>query len=142
MTIRRTYNLFDELLRDAAPGFFIRPLHGDGLPAASQIRLDVAQTDDAYTIHAELPGVAKDDIQVDMDADTVRIGAHIRQHDSLAGEGNQVLRSERYYGEVTRSVQLPVEIDRERARARYENGVLMLTLPKKNAPTLQRLTVE
>ena len=57
MTIRRPYNLFDELLHDAAPGFFIRPLHGDGLPAASQIRLDVAQSADAYTIHAELPGV-------------------------------------------------------------------------------------
>ena len=142
MTIRRPYNLFDELLHDAAPGFFIRPLHGDSLPAASQIRLDVAQSADAYTIHAELPGVAKEDIQVDMDADTVRIGAHIRQHDALAGEGNQVLRAERYYGEVSRSVQLPVEIDREAARARYENGVLMLTLPKKNAPGTQRLTVE
>lgn len=166
MTIRCTYNLFDELLHEAAPGLFGCPLHGearnasgqihlnvaqtDGAyaiyaespAAARQIRLDVAQTDDAYTIHAELPGVEKDGIQVGIEGSAVSIGAHIRQHDSLSGEGNQLLRTERYYGEVTRSVHLPVEIDRERASARYENGVLMLTLPKKNAPAPQRLTVE
>lgn len=142
MSNRRTYNIFDELLRDTAPGFFVRPLHGDALPAANQIRLDVAENTDAYTVHAELPGVPKEEIHVGIDGGAVTISAEVRQHDSLGDGNSQILRSERYYGTVSRSIQLPVEIDRERARARYENGVLILTLPKKNAPGMQRLAVE
>ena len=59
MTIRRTYNLFDELLRETAPGFFGCPLHGEARNASGQIHLNVAQTDDAYAIYAESPAAAR-----------------------------------------------------------------------------------
>ena len=138
---RGTSNLLEELFRDVAPGFFVRPLHGDPLPTASQIRVDVSESAAAYTVHAEIPGVAKEDIQVSIDGSVVTLAAEIKQHDSETKD-NKVLRSERYYGSVSRSFQLPVEIDQANAKAKYDNGVLTLTLPKKQASGAQRLAIE
>lgn len=133
--------LFDDFFRDFAPGFFIKPLHGDPLPSASQIRVDVKETDGAYTVQAEVPGVAKEDINVSIDGNVVTLRAEIKQHDSQAS-GEKLLRSERYYGAVARSFQLPVDIDQPQAKARYDNGVLTLSLPKKQANGTQRLAIE
>ena len=138
---RGTSNLLEELFRDVAPGFFVRPLHGDPLPTASQIRVDVSESAAAYTVHAEIPGVVKEDIQVSIDGSVVTLAAEIKQHDSETKD-NKVLRSERYYGSVSRSYQLPVEIDQANAKAKYDNGVLTLTLPKKQASGAQRLAIE
>jgi HSP20 family protein len=124
-----------------APGFFIKPLHGDALPAASQIRVDVKENEKEYSVHAEIPGVNKEDIQVSIEGNVVTLRAEIRQQDKQA-EGEKVLRSERYYGAVSRSFQLPADIDETAAKARYENGVLLLTLPKKVSSVPQRLVVE
>lgn len=131
--------LFDDLFRDVAPGFFVKPLHGDPLPA--QIKVEVRETPQAYTLHAEIPGVTKEDIHVQVDGNVVTLRAEVRQHDSQA-EGEKVLRSERFYGSVARSFQMPQDIDNATSKAKYDNGVLMLTLPKKVAVAGQRLTVE
>lgn len=134
--------LFDDFFRDVAPGFYIKPLHGDGLPAPSQIKVDVKESPDAFTVHAEIPGVPKEDIQVTVDGNLVTLRAEIKQQDS-SNKDERVLRSERYYGEVSRSFQLAQDVDQAQARARYDNGVLVLTLPKKTALTSsQRLAIE
>ncbi|MDO4796195.1 MAG: Hsp20/alpha crystallin family protein [Brachymonas sp.] len=133
--------LFDELFKDVAPGFFIKPLHGDPLPAASQIRIDVNENDKEFVVQAEMPGVPKEDIHVSIDGNTVTLQAEVKQHDKQT-DGEHVLRSERYFGSVSRSFQLPVEIDEAAAKAKYENGVLLLTLPKKVSRTPQKLIVE
>jgi HSP20 family protein len=85
--------------------------------------------------------VSKDDIQVNVEGKVVTLRAEIKQQDSQT-EGGKLLRSERYYGAVSRSFQLPVDIDNSAAKAKYENGVLQLTLPKKTAGAAQRLTIE
>lgn len=131
--------LLDDFFKDAAPGFFVKPLHGNSLPA--QIRVDVKETPEAYQLAAEVPGVAKEDIHVQIDGNVVSLRAEVKQQDAQT-DGGKVLRSERYYGAVSRSFQLPVDIDNTTARARYENGVLNLTLPKKSAAVSQRLAVE
>lgn len=133
--------LFDELFKDVAPGFFIKPLHGDPLPAASQIRIDVNENDKEFVVQAEMPGVPKEDIHVSIDGNTVTLQAEVKQHDKQT-EGERVLRSERYFGAVSRSFQLPADIDEAAARAKYENGVLLLTLPKKISRSPQKLMVE
>ncbi|HRP19908.1 MAG TPA: Hsp20/alpha crystallin family protein [Alicycliphilus sp.] len=134
-------SLFDDFFKDFAPGFYVRPLHGDGLPAPSQIKIDVKEDDAAYTVHAEVPGVPKEDINVSIDGNVVSLRAEVRQHDQKK-DGEKLLRSERYYGAVARSFQLPVEVDAAQARARYDNGVLVLTLPKKQGNKTQRLAIE
>lgn len=134
-------HLFDDFFKDFAPGFFIKPLHGEPLPTAAQIRIDVKESDEAYVVEAEVPGVSKDDIHVSIDGNVVSLRAEIKQHDQQT-DGEKVLRSERYYGAVSRSFQLPAEIDQATAKARYDNGVLTLSLPKKQGRGSQRLMVE
>ena len=134
-------SLFDDFFKDIAPGFYVRPLHGDGLPQPSQIKVDVKETDAGYTVQAELPGVPKEDIHVSVDGTIASLRAEVRQLDHKT-EGEQVLRSERYYGAVARSFQLPAEIDAAQAKAKYDHGVLTLTLPKKVHNASQRLSIE
>ena len=134
-------SLFDDFFKDFAPGFYVRPLHGDGLPTPSQIKIDVKEDDAAYTVQAEVPGVPKEDINVSIDGNVVSLRAEVRQHDEKR-EGEKVLRSERYYGAVARSFQLPVDVDASQAKAKYDNGVLTLTLPKKQGNKTQRLTID
>ena len=134
-------SLLDDFFKDVAPGFFIKPLHGDPVPSASQIKIDVSENDQAFTVRAEIPGVNKQDIHVSVDGSIVTLSAEIRQHDAER-EGEKLLRSERYYGSVSRSFQLPAEVDEAQSKARYENGILLLSLPKKVSNSPQRLTVE
>ena len=134
-------SLFDDFFKDIAPGFYVRPLHGDSLPAPSQIKVDVKETEGGYTVQAEVPGVPKEDIHVSVEGNVVSLRAEVRQLDQKT-EGEKVLRSERYYGSVARSFQLPVDIDAAQAKARYDNGILTLTLPKKLNNSSQRLNIE
>uniref|UniRef100_UPI0035B1DE43 Hsp20/alpha crystallin family protein n=1 Tax=Chitinimonas sp. TaxID=1934313 RepID=UPI0035B1DE43 len=93
-------SVFDELLRDFSPAYFVQPLHGDALPA--QIKLDVREDAERFVVHAELPGVNKDDVHVEVDGPVVTLRAEIRQHDAQASQ-ERLLRSERYYGALSRS---------------------------------------
>ena len=134
--------LFEDFFRDVAPGFYVKPLHGDGLPSPAQIKIDVKESGEAYTVHAEIPGVPKEDIQVAVDGNVVTLRAEVKQQDS-SSKDEKVLRSERYFGAVSRSFQLASDIDQTQAKARYDSGVLTLTLPKKQAMSgAQRLTIE
>ncbi|PHV09760.1 Hsp20/alpha crystallin family protein [Chitinimonas sp. BJB300] len=120
--------LFDDLFQDFSPGFFIRPLNGDPLPA--QIKLDVRELEDRFEVQAELPGVAKEDISIEVEGTLVTLSAEIKQIDSQYKD-ERLLRMERYSGLVSRSFHLPAEVSNTEANARFENGLLMLTLPKK-----------
>jgi HSP20 family protein len=135
-------SLFDDFFRDVAPSYYIKPLHGDPLPSPAQIKVDVKETDKIYTVHAEIPGVSKDEIHVTLDGNIVTLRAEVKQQDST-GPGEKVLRSERYLGSVSRSFQLPLDIDQTQSKAKYDNGVLTLTLPKKMvAGGTQRLSID
>lgn len=124
-------SLFDDFFRDfSSPGFFVKPLHGEALPSPGQIKIDVKENGNAYTVLAEIPGVKKEDIHVTIDGGMVMVRAEIRQEDQQA-EDDKVLRSERYYGAVSRGIALPQDVDSSQAKAQYQNGVLSLTLPKK-----------
>ena len=134
-------SLLDEFFRDFAPGFYVRPLHGDPMPTPAQIKVDVRESDKDYTVQAEVPGVSKDEIHVNLDSNVVTLRAEVKQQDRQS-QGEKVLRTERYFGAVSRSFQLPLEIDAAQARARYDSGVLTLTLPKKSSSGAQRLVIE
>ncbi len=133
--------LLDDFFKDINPGFYIRPLHGDPLPTPGQIKVDVTETDTGYVISAEVPGVPKEDIHVSLDGNVVSLRAEVSQQDKQSKD-DKVLRSERYFGSVARSFQLPTDIDAAQAKAKYDHGVLTLTLPKKLGGTAQRLAIE
>ena len=118
---------------------FCRPVRA-GREAVS-IKLDVAEKDDAYVVRAEIPGVAKDDIQVSIEGNQVTIGAEVKR-ESEKKEGERVLHSERYVGSAFRSFTLPAELDEAASAARYDNGVLELTLAKRPALAGRKLRIQ
>ena len=133
--------LFDDFFKDLNPGFYVRPLHGDPLPNPGDIKVDVKENDGGFLVSAEVPGVPKDDIQVSVDGNVVTLRAEVRQKDQQT-EGEKLLRSERYFGSVSRSFRLPADIDASGCKAKYEDGVLTLNLPKKQGSSGQRVAIE
>lgn len=132
----------DPLLDDMFRGFWVRPFPSawdQGLSAG--IRLDLKEDDKAYTLHAEIPGVSKDDIQVEIEGNRVSIRAEVKK-ESEQKEGEKVIRSERYYGEVSRIFTLDQDVDQASATAKYKDGVLELSLPKKAPTTGHKLSIE
>lgn len=127
--------LFRSLFDQAPAG----PAQAAGRQLAS-FRVDVRENPDAYVVHADLPGVTKDQIHVEVDGNQVTIRAEVKASNEQR-EGERVLRQERYVGQFARSFALGSELDDEKAGARYENGVLELTLPKKQQPAAKRLTI-
>lgn len=129
----------DELFR----GFFIRPVdYGFGTGTeAPEMRVDVKEDNGTYQVHAELPGIRKDDIHVSIDGPVVSISAERKQEKEVK-DGERVLRTERYFGKVSRSFQLGQEVDEATAVAKFNDGVLELTLPKKAAAQAKRLTID
>lgn len=99
--------------------------------AEPQIRMDVSEVSGEYVVKADIPGVKKDDIHVSIDGNMVTISAEIK-HEMEADEGCMMLRSERSCGKALRSFRLDQEVNEDQVRARYSDGVLELTLPKKN----------
>jgi HSP20 family protein len=129
-------------LDDLFRGFFVRPVDFNGTPQQPpSIKMDVKEQGDNYLVHAELPGVRKEDIHVVVDGNQVSISAEVKQEKEVK-EGERVLRSERYFGKVARSFQLGQEIDDGKAAARFNEGVLELTLPKRTASPNKRLAID
>jgi len=127
-------------LDDLFKGFFVRPVMFEGKPQM-QIKMDLKEKDDAYVVHADIPGVKKEDIHVSIDGNQVSISAETRM-EKEEKEGEKVLRSERYVGKVARSFTLAHDVDEAKSQAKYADGVLELTLPKKAASQAKKLAVE
>lgn len=134
------YNPADDAFDDLFRGFFMRPVRFEGQPEV-QIKIDVSEDDKAYTVHAEIPGVKKEDIHVTIDGNQVAISAEVKNEKEVK-EGEKVLRSERYYGKVFRSFSLGHDIDDAKAKAKYADGVLELTLPKKAGAAAKKLAIQ
>ena len=106
-----------------------------------RMKVDVAEKNGAYTVTAELPGVRKEDIHVSIDGPQVSLEAEVKREKETAEEG-RVLHTERLFGKVTRSFTLPQEVDEAKAAAKFRDGVLELTLPKKAAAQRKQVTIQ
>ena len=126
-------------LDDLLQVFFVRPLSLEGRGPA-RFRMDVKEDEQKYTVLAELPGVKKEDIQVTIDGNQVAIAAEVKK-DGEEQQGEKVLRRERYYGKLYRAFSLGQEVDEGAASARFVDGVLELTLPKRTGTSGRRLTI-
>ena len=136
------YEPFGDIFDDLLKGFFVRPMAYEGQPATpGRIRIDVTEKDGAYVVHAEIPGVKKEDIQVNIEGDQVSISAEARAEKEVKDD-ERVLHRERYYGKVARAFRLGTDIDQAAANAKYADGVLELTLPKKVDAAGRQLTIQ
>ncbi|WP_292936303.1 Hsp20/alpha crystallin family protein [Noviherbaspirillum sp.] len=112
-----------------------------GMEAEPRIRMDVSETEQAYQIKADIPGVKKEDIKVAIDGNVVSIRAETKEEKEEKTEGNMV-RKERHYGEQYRSFTLPQDVDESKVEAKYQDGVLSLMLPKKAGGTTKQITIQ
>jgi HSP20 family protein len=136
------FDPFNDLVDDLFKGFFVRPVSyergGEVLP---RVKVDVAEKNGAYTVSAELPGVKKEDIHVTIDGSQVTLAAEVKREKEVT-QDERVLHTERNYGKVTRSFTLPEEVDEARAEAKFRDGVLELTLPKKAPAQRKQVTIQ
>jgi len=120
------YDLAEEVFKGVAP---------------SRMKVDVAEKNGAYTVTADLPGVKKEDIQITIDGPQVTLAAEVKREKETTGE-ERVLHTERVFGRVSRSFTLPQELDEGKAEAKFRDGVLELTLPKKAAAQRKQITIQ
>jgi HSP20 family protein len=135
LSLHDQFNDIEEVVR----GFMRRPFGFDS--SAPEIRMDLHEDDDGYSIQAEIPGAKKDDVKIDLDDNYVSISAQ-KQSQVDRKNGGRWICSERSIGVVSRSMSLPHEIDPKKARASYENGVLALTLPKKSRSEMHSVEIK
>ena len=125
LTLHREMNrLFDDALRGS-------PAVAGSQGAQSSLlapHMDVSETDKEIRIQAELPGVNENDVDVSLNEDVLTIRAEKKQERKEEREGVHV--SERSFGTFQRSLRLPFQVDAEQVQARFENGVLHVSLPK------------
>lgn len=142
------FNPFTELTRfdpfldmdDVFSKMMMRPLIREGLEMEPQIKMDVKEADNQYLIKAEIPGVKKDDIHVTVEGNRVSISAEVKK-EKEEKEGERVIRSERSYGMASRSFSLADEVDQSKVQAKYTDGVLELTLPKKPGSARKEISI-
>ena len=109
-------------------------------PKQTQFRMDVSENEKEYRVLAELPGVKKEEISITINGNEVAVAAEVK-HEKDVENGETVLCAERYYGRIQRAFTLGHEVDEASAQARYNDGVLELTLPKKAVAAAKRLAV-
>jgi HSP20 family protein len=121
--------IFDESWRDVRPAF-----EGNSLP------IDAHESDRAYTIVANLPGVTAEEIDINLHENVLTIGVEVNREERE--EGERTLVEERFYGKLSRSFRLPQPVDSDNVEASYNNGVLTLTLPKTEEAQPRRIAVK
>jgi HSP20 family protein len=135
-------NAFDNLFR-GVPAWMPNPEVRAAVPTQfgrDVIRMDVIENDREYQVLAELPGVKKEEISITISGNEVAVSAEVKQEKGIEN-GETVLRAERYYGKVQRAFALGQEVDEATAQAKYNDGVLELTLPKKTVAAAKRIAV-
>lgn len=94
----------------------------------SSPRVDVYQTENDVVVKAEIPGVSKEDLNLYIDENSVRLSGQTKKENEFKDE--DAYRTERYYGSFSRTIPLPVEVKSEEAKAEYKDGILSITVPK------------
>jgi HSP20 family protein len=147
MTNLARFNPFNEIARfepfldmdNFFKGFPLQALNRE-FQNEPQMKIDVSEANGSYMVKADIPGVNKNDIHVSVDGNMVSISAEIKNEKEVK-EDEKVIHSERYYGSISRSFTLASEVDADKVQAKYADGVLEVTMPKKANGKKKSITV-
>ena len=128
---------FDRLFDDSFDRFFAPAAQASNLRSPA---LDVSESDRAYTVKLDLPGVTKEDVKIAIDGRRVSIEAQTRKEEEKK-DGDRVVYRERSLASYARSFSMAADIDQAESTAKLENGVLTLSLTKRGTPAAARITV-
>ena len=140
---RNPYNELEKLHRE------VNRLFDNGLTSGSDVSLldgfwspavDIVEKKDAILVKADLPGLSKEDIRVSIENNVLTISGE-KKEEKEHKEG-ELVRSERYYGSIHRAFTLPSTIDSQKVSAKFENGVLELTLTKKEEAKPRQISID
>ena len=121
---------------------FFAPVAFETEAPALTMRIDFSERNDAYVVKADIPGVKKEDINVRVDGNVIQIDAEVKREKETKGNGDKVLRSERYCGTISRTFSLAQDVEDGKAQAKYADGVLTLELPKKSTAASKKVAVQ
>jgi HSP20 family protein len=130
---RRLDRIFDDVGRNL-------PESDGWTETGNWLALDVHESDDAYTVKTDLPGMSPENINVSLHDNMLTISAESKQEEKRDSENKLI--SERRYGAFHRSIRLPNTVDADKVEASFENGVLQLTLPKSEAAKPRQIEVK
>lgn len=122
-------SLFDDFFDD-----FARPARSAAkynTPATNVMRTDVKEDENSYELHIELPGYQKEDVKAQLKDGYLTINAETKQNNDQKDENGKFIRRERFYGNCSRSFYVGEQITEEDIKAKFENGVLKINVPKK-----------
>ena len=131
---REMDRMFDEMTKSFS---LARPALGMGLMAP---RVDMKETEGAVEVHAELPGVAEKDVEVQLADGILTIKGEKRQEREEKEKGHYLM--ERSYGSFLRQIPIPVEVEEDKVEAKFDKGVLSITLPKKPSAETKAKKIE
>ncbi len=137
------FDLLEGMMKSVLrPGYGMAfEMRGDG--GAGSIPIDMAEDDRCYYLWAELPGVKKEDVTININGSQLWLSAEVKREKAVEqGQGKETLvRNERRYGTISRTLHFAADIDESKAEAKYRDGVLALTLPKKDSAHAKRLAI-
>lgn len=136
------FDPFSDMVDDIFKSFLVRSVAYEGRSALEvpRLKVDVTERNGAYLVTADLSGVKKENIQVAIDGAQVTPCAESKREKEVT-EGERVLHTERSFGKLSRSFSLPQELDDAKVEAKFRDGVLELTLPKKAAAARKAITI-
>jgi HSP20 family protein len=140
-TLRRFMpNIFSELIDDfSSPSLYMQSLLNE--VTEPQIRVNVSEKSKEFIVKAEIPGAKKEDIHISIDGSYVNITAERATENEEKSLDERIIRSEYYFGSSSRGFQLPSDINRDKVKANYENGILELVLPKMNGSISREIKI-
>ena len=135
-----SYNPFREM-EDMERRFFDDPFCFYDVKALAEFKTDIIDNGDSYELDADLPGFEKGDIKLDITGDVLTIQAERHSEHEEKDKKQKYVRCERSYGSYSRAFDIS-GVDADKIKAKYEDGVLKLTLPKKEEPKEQSRKLE
>ena len=127
-------SIFGESLIEDFFGDFTRPFKSVArysTPTTNVMRTDIRESDTGYELDIDLPGYKKDDVKAELKEGYLTISAETKQNNDEQDENGRYIRRERYYGTCSRSFYVGEEVTQEDIKARFEDGILKLQVPKK-----------
>ncbi len=124
-------DLFDNFFED-----FTRPARTTvsyNAPTATVMRTDVKETATGYELDIDLPGYKKENVQVELKDGCLNVSAKVEQNNDQKDENGKFIRRERYSGTCSRSFYVGEDVEKDEIKARFEDGILKLSVPKKDA---------
>ncbi|HJD13059.1 MAG TPA: Hsp20/alpha crystallin family protein [Candidatus Ruminococcus avistercoris] len=131
-------NLFDDFMDFPFDSFWNRknPLYGKH--AKNMMKTDVRETDDSYELDIDLPGFKKDEITAKLEDGYLTVSASKGLDKDKQDKKGNYIRRERYAGAMSRSFYIGDSITQDEIKAKFENGILQLSIPKKDAKTVEQ----